>query len=177
MILEQTFDTKSFLDKNIDEKILEERNQEKIIQNEEFDNTPDNSDELSALSVFMDDIEQLKEKNKMKQGDIAEKMNTTQSAVSRLISARANPTYKQLTALAKAVGGKIAFSAFGDYSITAPVDLHDDIKKLAEKENKDITDYLQDLLRDRIEKEMQYPEKWSVDFTDNSNERYEELCG
>ena len=56
-----------------------------------------------ALSAFLTDFDFLKDSLGFTQQDVADKMGTTQSAISRIASLKTNPSYKQLL---KDVGGR-----------------------------------------------------------------------
>lgn len=47
-----------------------------------------------ALSAFLTDFDFLKDSSGLTQQDVADKMGTTQSAISRIASLKTNPSYK-----------------------------------------------------------------------------------
>lgn len=108
-----------------------------------------------ALSAFLADYEFLKDSKDLTQKDIAEKMGTTQSAISRIESLKTNPSYKQLLKMAEAVGGELLVTPMKDMTVQVPYDLQNTVRKLASGENKTTNEYLDEVLRDAIESEFQ----------------------
>ena len=92
-----------------------------------------------ALSSFLTDFDFLKDSLGLTQQDVAEKMGTTQSAISRIASLKTNPSYKQLLKMAEAV--------------QVPYDLQESVRKMAADEGKSTSDYLEGVLRNAIELE------------------------
>lgn len=115
-----------------------------------------------ALSAFLADYEFLKDSKDLTQKDIAEKMGTTQSAISRIESLKTNPSYKQLLKMAEAVGGELLVTPMKDMTVQVPYDLQNTVRKLAEHENKTTNDYLWGLLRNSIELENAYATQGSL---------------
>lgn len=115
-----------------------------------------------ALSAFLADYEFLKDSKDLTQKDIAEKMGTTQSAISRIESLKTNPSYKQLLKMAEAVGGELLVTPMKDMTVQVPYDLQDTVRKLAEHENKTTNDYLCGILRNSIELENAYATQGSL---------------
>lgn len=116
------------------------------------------SQKYTPLASFLADYDFLKDKNHLSQKDIAVKMGTTQSAVSRIERMKTNPTYLQLKKMAEAVGGEIFLSPLSEYSLTLSVDLQKIVKSLAEKKNMTVKQYLENCVRSAI------------------NQDYKELC-
>lgn len=111
---------------------------------------------FEALSAFIADYDFLKESRNLTQKDIAEKMGTTQSAVSRIESMKTNPSYKQLLKMAEAVGGNLLVTPMKAMTVQVPYDLQDKVQKLAEREKKSTSEYLAEILRNSIELEYAY---------------------
>ena len=106
-----------------------------------------------ALSAFLTDFDFLKESLGLTQQDVAEKMGTTQSAISRIASLKTNPSYKQLQKMAEAVGGELLVTPMKNMTVQVPYDLQESVRKLAASENKSTSDYLEGVLRNAIELE------------------------
>lgn len=106
-----------------------------------------------ALSAFLTDFDFLKDSLGLTQQDVAEKMGTTQSAVSRIASLKTNPSYKQLQKMAEAVGGELLVTPMKNMTVQVPYDLQESVSKLAASENKSTNDYLEGVLRNAIELE------------------------
>jgi transcriptional regulator with XRE-family HTH domain len=104
-----------------------------------------------ALSAFLTDFDFLKDSLGLTQQDVAEKMGTTQSAISRIASLKTNPSYKQLQKMAEAVGGDLFVSPMKSMTVQVPYDLHETVRKIAASEGKTTNDYLVDVLRNALE--------------------------
>ena len=104
-----------------------------------------------ALSDFLTDFDFLKDSLGLTQKDVADKMGTTQSAVSRIASLKTNPSYKQLQKMAEAVGGKLFITPMKDMTVQVPYDLQESVRKMAAGENKTANEYLEDVLRNALE--------------------------
>ena len=107
-----------------------------------------------ALSSFLTDFEFMKDSLGMTQKDVADKMGTTQSAISRIASLKTNPSYKQLQKMAEAVGGDLYITPMKDMTVQVPYDLQKTVRKLAEGEDKTTNEYLDRVVRDAIELEL-----------------------
>ena len=105
-----------------------------------------------ALSAFLTDFEFLKDSLGLTQQDVAEKMGTTQSAISRIASLKTNPSYKQLQKMAEAVGGELLVTPMKSMTVQVPYDLQETVCKLAASEKKSTNDYLESVLRNAIRK-------------------------
>lgn len=103
-----------------------------------------------ALSSFLTDFDFLKDSLGLTQKDVADKMGTTQSAISRIASLKTNPSYKQLQKMAEAVGGNLFVTPMKDMTVQVPYDLQKNVRKLAEREDKSTNEYLNELLRKAI---------------------------
>ena len=104
-----------------------------------------------ALSDFLTDYDFLKDSLGLTQKDVADKMGTTQSAVSRIASLKTNPSYKQLQKMAEAVGGNLFITPMKDMTVQVPYDLQESVRKMAAGENKTANEYLEDVLRNALE--------------------------
>lgn len=107
-----------------------------------------------ALSSFLTDFDFLKDSLGLTQKDVADKMGTTQSAISRIASLKTNPSYKQLLKMAEAVGGDLFITPMKDMTVQVPYDLQETVRKLAAGENKSTNDYLDEVIRDAVESEF-----------------------
>ena len=103
-----------------------------------------------ALSSFLTDFDFLKDSLGLTQKDVADKMGTTQSAISRITSLKTNPSYKQLLKMAEAVGGNLFVTPMKDMTAQVPYDLQETVRMLAAHEGKSTNEYLDELLRKAI---------------------------
>ena len=108
------------------------------------------SEKYSELALFLADYDFLKDKNRLSQKEIAKKMGTTQSAVSRIERFKMNPSYLQLKKMAEAVGGKLFLSPMGEYSITLPADLQESVQVAAHIKNISLQAYLENCIRNAL---------------------------
>ena len=108
-----------------------------------------------ALSSFLTDFEFMKDSLGMTQKDVADKMGTTQSAISRIASLKTNPSYKQLQKMAEAVGGDLYITPMKDMTVQVPYDLQKTVRKLAKGEKKTTNEYLDEVIRDAVESEYE----------------------
>ena len=106
-----------------------------------------------ALSAFLTDFDFLKDSLGLTQKDIADRMGTTQSAISRIASLKTNPSYKQLLKMAEAVGGTLLITPMKDMTVQVPYDLQESVRKMAAAEKKATNEYLDRVIRDAIELE------------------------
>ena len=95
-----------------------------------------------ALSSFLMDFDFLKDSLGLTQQDVAEKMGTTQSAISRIASLKTNPSYKQLLV-----------TPMKDMTAQVPYDLQESVRKMAAAAHKTTNEYLESILRNAIELE------------------------
>ena len=104
-----------------------------------------------ALSSFLTDFDFLKDSLGLTQQDVAEKMGTTQSAISRIASLKTNPSYKQLLKMAEAVGGDLLVTPMKDMTVQVPYDLQESVRKMAADAGKTTNEYLESVLRNAID--------------------------
>ena len=104
-----------------------------------------------ALSAFLMDFDFLKDSLGLTHQDVAEKMGTTQSAISRIASLKTNPSYKQLKKMAEAVGGELLVTPMKSMTVQVPYDLQESVRKIAASEGKTTNDYLVGVLRNALE--------------------------
>ena len=110
----------------------------------------------AALSSFFTDFDFLKDSNGLTQKDVADKMGTTQSAISRIASMKTNPSYKQLQKMAEAVGGELLITPMKDMTVQVPYDLQNTVRYLAKGENITTNEYLDEVIRKTLLKEIEW---------------------
>ena len=108
-----------------------------------------------ALSSFLTDFDFLKDSNGLTQKDVANKTGTTQSTISRIVSMKTNPSYKQLQKMAEAVGGELFITPMKDMTAQVPYDLQNTVRDLAKGENKTTNEYLDEVIRKTLLKEIE----------------------
>lgn len=107
--------------------------------------------ENEAYASFINDFEMLMDLNGLTQKDVAKKIGTTQSAVSRILALRTNPSYRILNKMSEAVGEKLYITPQADMTVTVPFDLQEKVQSIAEHEDKTTKDFLEDLIRKEID--------------------------
>jgi len=105
------------------------------------------SEHIDALASFVTDYEFLQGKNKFTQQDIARKIGTTQSAISRMVNLKGKPNYDLLQRVSAAVGGELLVTPLGKYSVTLPYDLIDVVDMVAKRKNIGVSELLLDIVR------------------------------
>ena len=116
-----------------------------------------------ALSSFLTDFDFLKDSMGLTQKDVADKMGTTQSAISRIASMKTNPSYKQLQKMAEAVGGELLITPMKDMTAQVPYDLQNKVRELAKGENKTTNEYLDEVIRDSIQSEFKWYARQTIE--------------
>ncbi len=104
----------------------------------------------SALASFVTDFDLLKRQNCLTQKDIASRAGTTQSAVSRIESLKANPSYNVLSKLSNAVGGRLLITPMADMTVTLPLDLQEKVAALAAAENNSPAEFMLDVIKNEV---------------------------
>ncbi len=107
-----------------------------------------------SLADFLTDYEFGKGLQHLTQSEIARRIGTTQSAVSRFEAMKNPPTYDFLRRISEALGDKLFLSPLGSTCLSVPYDLHDSVRLLAQSEGQPVRDYLQACLREAIESKV-----------------------
>ena len=117
---------------------------------EEDKSLKDYVSKYSALASFVTDLCMLKGHNRLTQKDIASKAGTTQSAVSRIESLKANPSYNVLRKLSNAAGGRLLITPMADMTVTLPLDMQEKVAALAAAENKSPAEFMLDIIKNEV---------------------------
>ena len=104
----------------------------------------------NPLSKFLTDYNHLKALNKLTQVEIAKKMETTQSAISRLNRMKGKPSYTLLQKISEAVGGELFITPLAEMTATLPYDLHEPAKKCAELLQTSVTELMVNTFREAL---------------------------
>jgi transcriptional regulator with XRE-family HTH domain len=119
-----------------------------------FDDNEDIKNELEKLEAFasfINDCDFLKGVNKLTQHEIAKKMKTSQSSISRLNKMKGNPSYSLLRKYSEAIGGKLFLSPLDEMTVTLPYDLHEHAKQWSEDIGLSVKDLIIKTFRDAFE--------------------------
>ena len=126
-----------------------------------------------ALSNFILDFEHLKGIKNLTQKDIAQKMGTTQSAISRVVRMKGKPSYDILRKMSLAVGGELFITPMSEQSLTLPYDLHEKVNTIAKLNNETANEFLLGLIR----KELDNTTLWGgINSTFNNNDDLQHPC-
>jgi len=104
----------------------------------------------NPLSKFLTDYNHLKGLNGLTQEEIAKRINTTQSAISRLNRMKGKPTYTMLQKISEAVGGKLFITPLAEMTATLPYDLHKPAKEWAETLQVSVAELMINTFREAI---------------------------
>ncbi|WP_052913129.1 helix-turn-helix domain-containing protein [Marinitoga sp. 1155] len=80
------------------------------------------------------------------QKELAEKIGTKQTAISRLENASSNPSLKFLLKITKALGGEMKITPHGKYTYTIPENYRETFEKIAKSEGKTIQEKIDALI-------------------------------
>ncbi|WP_036223700.1 helix-turn-helix domain-containing protein [Mesoaciditoga lauensis] len=109
-------------------------------------------EERNPLEDFIVEVSNERIAQGMSQADLAKKMKTTQSVISRFENMGRKPSFEFMQKLAEALGGKIGITIHDDYTITVPKEYRETIDKLSKKSGKSPKAFLQELLINALEK-------------------------
>jgi len=118
-------------------------------QYEESNNKQELDFWFSISKVILESIE-IRDLNKISQSDLAQKMKTRQSVISRFENMGRLPNYDFLSRLSIALGHKLGMTLYGDFMAVVPADKQNLIKTMAKKEQVATDKYVQNLLEESI---------------------------
>lgn len=108
---------------------------------------------LGPLAEFITEYEYRKGSSGLTQSEIARRMGTRQSAISRFESMKHPPSYDFLQALSHAVGDRLFLSPSAAYSLTLPYDLRDAAEQAASRRGIGVPELMAQLLRESLQRE------------------------
>jgi len=118
---------------------FEEKNPDKI---EEFEKNP----ERDPLDDFIVEVINERLDRNLSQEDVAQKMNTKQSAISRFENLGRKPSYEFMEKIANALGGNLYLTIHGDYTLTVPKEYREQLDLLSKQRNQNPKEILMELL-------------------------------
>ncbi len=122
---------------------------------------------FEPLAVFLTDYDHAKELEGLTQAEIAKRMGTTQSAVSRFEAMKNPPKYDMLRKASVAVGDKLFVTPLGSMSMTLPYDLHEKAYEIAEKKEVTVRELMKTYIREGLNRDsFKSLETW--EFTESS---------
>lgn len=113
---------------------------------------------VEALASFIFDYEFLKAKNNLTQKEIAKKVGTTQSAVSRFTSMKGKPNYDFLRKISEAVGGSLQVTPLGEFTTTLDLNYHDVAKDMAADQGITVEELMRMILNQAFSSENKAPQ-------------------
>lgn len=105
------------------------------------------------LAEFMAEYEHQKGLQNLTQAEIAQRLGTTQSAVSRFESMKHPPSYDLLNRIAQTLGDRLFISPLAGYTLTIPADLRETVDKAAQNRDVSAVQLMADLLREALKRE------------------------
>lgn len=105
---------------------------------------------FAPLASFLVEYEYLKGSQGITQAELAARMGTTQSAISRFESMRHPPTYDLLINASRALGDELFMSPAGSASICLPYDLREAAQVEARRRHISVQDLMYALIRDGL---------------------------
>lgn len=114
----------------------------------------DNKEEIDywgpLTKIILESIE-IRDLKQMRQTDLAKKMKTKQSVISRFENMGRLPNYDFISRLSSALGHKLGITLCGDYMAVVPISKQNFIKQMAEKMNVTTERFIKDLLEQSID--------------------------
>ena len=111
------------------------------------------SERFGPLAEFLTEYEYQKGMEGITQCELAERMGTTQSAISRFESMKHTPSYDLLIKAAKAFSDRLFVSPAASVSISLPYDLRGIAKEVATRRGITVSELMIDLLRSDLARE------------------------
>lgn len=103
-------------------------------------------EETDPLEEFIVEVSNERIAQEMSQADLAKKMKTTQSVISRFENMGRKPSFEFMQRLAKALGGKMGITIHDDYTVTLPKEYRETVDKLSKKAGKTPKESLQEIV-------------------------------
>ncbi|MDH5718724.1 MAG: helix-turn-helix transcriptional regulator [Spirochaetia bacterium] len=104
-----------------------------------------------ALNEIILESVQLRDNKNLSQGDLAKKMETKQSVISRFENMGRVPNYDFISRLSLALEQKLGMTLCGDYMAVVPIEKQEIVNKMAKLEDTSPKEFLQALLEYAIE--------------------------
>ena len=104
----------------------------------------------AAYSQLIMESLELRDAKRVTQAELAEKMRTKQSVVSRFENMGRLPSYKFIVELAQALGHVPGMTLYGDYMGVIPLQKQHLVNRLATQKGKTTQEYVQFLLEDSL---------------------------
>ncbi|WP_129408040.1 helix-turn-helix domain-containing protein [Marinitoga lauensis] len=139
------------MSKNIDKEIIKKVKEGKF---EKFELKAESlEEELENILIdLVSELTLMRMKKRISQKELAKKINTKQTAISRLENASINPSLKFLLKVTKALGGEMKITPHGEYTYIIPEEYRDPLKKIVKNENKTFQEKISELISTEIKK-------------------------
>jgi len=134
------------------DKRIKERSLDDVLNEIEQDNSiKEKVDFYQPLADFILEVQLKREELGMTQADLAKKMGTKQSVISRFENMGRIPSYTFLMKLSKALGKNFFMTINGDYAVTIPAELRERVDELANKEGLTPKEFLNLLISESLD--------------------------
>jgi len=132
----------------------EDMNEKDLLEflEEEYESA-DNKDELDFWDPYSGLIAEnleLRSKFSYSQSNLADKLKTKQSVISRFENLGRLPSYEFLTRLSKVYGHKLGVTLYGDFMAVVPLEKQELVKQWAKEKNQQTDNFIQELLKEQI---------------------------
>jgi transcriptional regulator with XRE-family HTH domain len=118
---------------------------------------------MGPLAEFMAEYEYQKGIQGITQTELAQKVETRQSAISRFEAMKHPPNYEFLVKIAGALGDTLFMSPAGSYCLDIPYDLRAAAKAVAERRGMTVAEFATNVLREILSREsFQVSDKGSI---------------
>lgn len=112
--------------------------------------SPKHPDYWTMLSEIILESQRIRFEKDISQKQLAEKMETKQSVISRFENMGRKPNYDFLVRLAHELGGNPKMYLDGDFSVQVPYELRSKLQEIVKQQNTDIEKYLTNCLISKI---------------------------
>jgi len=132
-------------------KRIKERSLDDVLNEIEQDiSIKEKVDFYQPLADFILEVQLRREELGMTQVDLAKKMGTRQSVISRFENMGRIPSYSFLMKLSKALGKNFFMTINGDYAVVVPEELRPFVEKKDKEENKTTKEVLREFISEHI---------------------------
>lgn len=136
-IIEQGYVAENSITDLLDQQYLEAENKEEIGY-------------WSALSQIISETLMLRGMKGLSQAELASRMNTSQSVISRFENLGRKPNYDFVARLSLALNGILGMTVFGDFMAVVPVPMQEIVRRMAEEKKIPTRSLVEDLLKGAI---------------------------
>lgn len=129
------------------------------------------------LNSFILEVQLLRHEKGITQKQLADRMQTKQTAISRFENMGRAPNYDFIVRLADSLGCNPKLYVDGDYAVQVPEHLRASVMKIAEKNHISVESYLTEIIQNAIMTDGQKFSFKSISNSNNENESYDDPDG